>query len=103
MPTANVQLLVVRASNGGTSQVRIEGTTFSDNSPAPGSKNERIQILEAAIRKHRDVRGHQLCWLQDRELWATLGEPIPEDRDIPPWPEFMTECAKYRASLDGPR
>jgi len=50
--------------------------------------------LAKAIRKHRDAKGHERCWLNDIELYKILNEPIP-DQELPPLPEFMGECAKY--------
>jgi hypothetical protein len=42
----------------------------------------RIDQLEAAIRKHRDQRGDDRCWLDDEELYKTLPEGYtPPKRD----------------------
>jgi hypothetical protein len=35
--------------------MRIPGTTFTDDAPLPGSKAERIQTLEDAIRRYRET------------------------------------------------
>jgi hypothetical protein len=63
---------------------------------------DEIKRLRAGIRKDRDDEGHELCWYRP-ELWSLL----PESKNkvfrlpmIPPWPEFMTKCAEFRASLD---
>ena len=34
----------------------------------------RVDELEAAIRKHRDQRGDDRCWLDDEELYKVLPE-----------------------------
>jgi hypothetical protein len=62
---------------------------------------QRVELLETAIRTHRDKRGHELCWLNDRELWAVLGEAPPTDFKIPPREEFLGECAEYHTGLLG--
>lgn len=58
----------------------------------------RVALLETAIRKHRDERGHGRCWLDDKELYAVLGEPV-EDQEfkLPPKEEFLKQCEKYHA------
>jgi hypothetical protein len=46
------------------------------------SSHEQCNILESAIRKHRDQRGDDRCWLDDEELYKTLPEGyIPPIRD----------------------
>lgn len=55
---------------------------------------ERIHELETAIRKHRDAKGHDRCWLDDIELYKVLGEESP-DLSLPPKDEFLRECEKY--------
>lgn len=55
--------------------------------------------LRAGIRAHRDSTGQDLCW-HHPALWALLPErtdPIPT---VPPWPEFLRGCVRYRESLD---
>jgi len=58
-----------------------------------------VKRLRQGIRNHRDSSGHDLCW-HHPQLWGLLPEPIPEDIAVPPWPQFMRGCVKYRASLD---
>lgn len=42
----------------------------------------RAQELEAAIRKHRDYRGDDRCWLDDEDLYRVLPEGhTPPQRD----------------------
>ena len=55
--------------------------------------------LRAAIRRHRDSSGHNLCW-HHPDLWATLPERIHPDVAVPPWPKFLRGCVAYRQSLD---
>lgn len=58
-----------------------------------------VKKLRAAIREHRDSTGHDLCWYQP-EMWALLPEGFNPDIAVPPWPQFMRGCIKYRQSLD---
>jgi hypothetical protein len=82
--------------------------TFPDGSkaaPPPGvaePAEERAARLEAAIRKHRAAQGQDLCWENDIELWEALGDHEKVDRKVPPWPEFMAGCVRYRQMLDRP-
>jgi hypothetical protein len=58
-----------------------------------------IKRLRAGIRKHRDSSGQDLCW-HHPALWGLLPEktdPLPE---VPPWPQFLQGCVKYRKSLE---
>jgi hypothetical protein len=60
---------------------------------------EEARRLRAGIREHRDSSGHDLCWHHPR-LWGLLPEPIHRDIAVPPWPQFLRGCVKYRESLD---
>lgn len=58
-----------------------------------------VKKLRHGIRRHRDSSGQDLCW-HHPALWGLLPErsdPIPE---VPPWPEFLKGCVRYRESLD---
>lgn len=56
----------------------------------------RIHELEAAIRKHRDQRGDDRCWLDDMELYVVLGEAVnPAILTLPPKDVFLGNCARY--------
>ena len=58
-----------------------------------------VKRLRAGIRKHRDSSGQELCW-HHPALWGLLPErtdPLPA---VPPWPEFLRGCVRYRQSLD---
>jgi hypothetical protein len=59
-----------------------------------------VKRLRGRIREHRDSSGQDLCW-HHPALWGLLPEksdPLPQ---VPPWPEFIAGCVRYRASLDG--
>lgn len=55
--------------------------------------------LRAAIRKHRDASGHDLCWYHP-ELWSLLPEGYDPKPIVPPTCEFLDNCAAYRKSLE---
>jgi hypothetical protein len=58
-----------------------------------------LQRLRRGIRDHRSKTGHQLCWLNDRELWA-LVDPVAEfpHGSLPVREEFLAQCARYYQS-----
>jgi len=56
-----------------------------------------VEQLRQAIRDHRDSKGHDRCWLNDRALYEVLGEPIP-DPCMPERSKFLEGC---RAYVDG--
>ena len=58
-----------------------------------------VRRLRAGIREHRNSSGHDLCW-HHPNLWGLLPEPIPSGIAVPPWPQFLRGCVKYRESLD---
>lgn len=75
--------------------MRIPGTTFSDV-PIYNPKDLRIQALEDAVRKHRDEKGDNRCYLDDYELYKVLGEPIPETACQLDEPDVMlTNCQRF--------
>ena len=58
-----------------------------------------VAKLRQGIREHRDSSGQELCW-HHPALWGLLpdqSDPLPE---VPPWPQFMQGCIRYRRSLD---
>ncbi|MBC7892790.1 MAG: hypothetical protein H7Y12_11290 [Sphingobacteriaceae bacterium] len=60
-----------------------------------------VKKLREGIRQHRDSTGQDLCW-HHPALWGLLpdrSDPLP---DVPPWPEFLRGCLRYRQSLDEP-
>jgi hypothetical protein len=60
---------------------------------------EEVKRLRAGIRAHRDSTGHGLCW-HHPQLWGLLPERVEPAIAVPPWPQFLRGCVKYRESLD---
>ncbi len=58
-----------------------------------------VKRLRAGIRAHRDSTGQELCWHHPK-LWGLLPEKITPDVAVPPWPNFLRGCLRYRESLD---
>jgi len=58
-----------------------------------------VKKLRAGIRMHRDATGHDLCW-HHPALWSLLPEQIEPSIAVPPWPEFLQGCVRYRESLN---
>jgi hypothetical protein len=58
-----------------------------------------VKRLRAGIRAHRDASGHDLCW-HHPQLWGLLPEPMSGAIAVPPWPQFLRGCLKYRESLE---
>ncbi|WP_454062561.1 hypothetical protein [Candidatus Nitrospira salsa] len=58
-----------------------------------------IKKMRAGIRTHRDSSGHDLCWHHPK-LWGLLPEKINSAIAVPPWPQFLRGCVKYRESLE---
>ena len=58
-----------------------------------------VKRLRAGIRAHRDSSGHELCW-HHPQLWGLLPEPAKPEVAVPPWPQFLRGCVRYRESLD---
>ncbi len=58
-----------------------------------------VRRLRAAIRRHRDSSGQDLCW-HHPDLWSLLPEGAAALPDVPAWPQFLRGCVKYRESLD---
>lgn len=58
-----------------------------------------VKRLRAGIRRHRDSTGHDLCW-HHPDLWTLLPERLDPDIAVPPWPQFLRGCVRYRESLD---
>lgn len=62
----------------------------------------RLRALEDAIRQHRDARGSDRCWLNDKRLYRILdGEPVPESMELPARGEFRRGCREYEERLYG--
>ena len=58
-----------------------------------------VERLRAGIRAHRDSSGHDLCW-HHPQLWSLVPEPIDAEIAVPPWPDFMRGCIRYRQALE---
>lgn len=58
-----------------------------------------VTRLRAGIRAHRDSTAQELCW-HHPQLWGLLPEKIAPEVAVPPWPQFLRGCLKYRESLD---
>jgi hypothetical protein len=58
-----------------------------------------VKRLRQGIRQHRDNSGQELCW-HHPALWGLLPEKTDPVPVVPPWPQFMQGCVKYRQSLD---
>ena len=52
-----------------------------------------IYHIREAVRRHRDAKGHDRCWMNDHELYRTVlpDEPIP-DPQLPMRDEFDQGC-----------
>lgn len=58
-----------------------------------------VRRLRDGIRAHRDGTGQELCW-HHPALWGLLPESTDPLPTVPPWPEFLRGCVRYRQSLD---
>jgi hypothetical protein len=58
-----------------------------------------VKKLRAGIRAHRDNSGQDLCW-HHPALWGLLPDKTDPVPTVPPWPEFLAGCVRYRKSLD---
>ncbi len=58
------------------------------------NRNSEIARLKNAIRRHRDNRGDDRCWLDDQELYAALGE-TEAVFILPPRPVFLKNCERF--------
>lgn len=76
-----------------------------DDDLAGRSRDElvaEVRRLRAGIRDHRDASGQDLCWHHPK-LWGLLPERVEPSIAVPPWPEFLAGCVRYRESLERPR
>lgn len=58
-----------------------------------------VKRLRDGIRAHRDSTGHDLCW-HHPDLWNLLPERLAPEVAVPPWPQFLRGCVRYRESLE---
>lgn len=56
---------------------------------------QEILKLRNTIRRHRDARGHDRCWLDDIELYQLLPEGKEADFTLPKKEEFLKNCEIY--------
>lgn len=63
---------------------------------------EEVKRMRAGIRAHRDASGHDLCW-HHPQLWRLLPERVDPAIAVPPWPQFLRGCLRYRESLERQR
>lgn len=58
-------------------------------------QNEVMKLREG-IRKHRDQKGDENCWLDDQfYLYGMLPEKIKVDPELPPKELMMVNCSRY--------
>ncbi len=57
------------------------------------------RAMREAIRAHRDMEMHELCW-HHPDMWALLPDTPAGGVRVPEWPQFMRGCIRYRQSLD---
>ena len=60
---------------------------------------DEVKRLRAGIRAHRDSTGHDLCW-HHPDLWNLLPDKLTPEVAVPPWPQFLRGCVRYRESLE---
>ena len=48
-----------------------------------------------AIRRHRDAKGDDRCWLDDYFVWALIPGSFPVPTEVPPMEEAMDMCRAY--------
>lgn len=56
---------------------------------------QKVELLENSIRKHRDCKGHARCWEDDNELYSVLPEGNTGDQSLPSRQEFLAGCERY--------
>jgi hypothetical protein len=63
-------------------------------------QSKEIEKLRAAIRKHRDQRGDDRCWMDDEELYRVLPEGFtPPARDTA---VELANCERFIACRQNP-
>jgi hypothetical protein len=57
---------------------------------------DEVMKLRLGIRKHRDQKGDENCWLDDQfYLYGMLPEKLKVDQELPPKPLMMLNCSRY--------
>ncbi len=58
-----------------------------------------IGRLRAGIRQHQSATGHELCWLNDVELWKLVDDNSAYPHEtLPVAEEFLSQCRRYHES-----
>ena len=58
-----------------------------------------VARLRAGIKSHRSTTGHELCWLNDVELWKLIeANPAYPHESLPVAEEFLSQCRRYHES-----
>ncbi len=57
--------------------------------------SNEVERLRAAIRAHRDAKGDDRCWHDDKLLYARLGEGDLDQNALPPKCEFLASCERF--------
>jgi hypothetical protein len=73
---------------------------YADSGAAPVSAlAAELLALREAIRAHKNKSGHELCWINDRDLWHQV-EPEAQypHGTLPVREEFLGQCARYYES-----
>lgn len=64
---------------------------------------KEVLELRSAVRKHRDEKGHDRCWLDDMELYKALPEGVADvNLQLPPEKEFLANCKRFYDSRKDP-
>lgn len=56
---------------------------------------QEITRLRNGIRKHRDQKGDDRCWLDDIELYKLLPDNVPFITSLPQKNEFLKNCERF--------
>lgn len=59
-----------------------------------------LQSLRDEVRRHRDAKGHDRCWLNDQALYNLLPEKKQGDSKLPPLGEFLEKCVEYHKEYE---
>lgn len=74
-------------------------TLAADSSSSIRALAEEVRRLRAAIKKHQSASGHELCWLNDVELWRSISnDPTYPHESLPVREEFLKQCERYHSS-----
>jgi hypothetical protein len=71
---------------------------LQDPDPKVRALAEEVCRLRQAIEAHRDKSGHELCWLNDLELWRAVAPADYDPGALPVREEFLAQCGRYYES-----